>query len=160
MPQIITIIKTKSVKGLSAFSYYSDFVSGVFQGLYCFHIGLTPSIYAEYIVLAIQNIIIILLAWFYSDSNTKNGKDEKDEKEEKVYITEYMKRYLFVILTTLFIYICLINEGKYINNFHGDLWLVLKEYEKWGLGIGEFIRPEFQPYAEEVATVVLSLCSI
>ena len=41
-------------------------------------------------------------------------------------------------------------DGKYINNFHGDLWLVLKEYEKWGLGIGEFIRPEFQPYADDI----------
>lgn len=99
IPQIFTIYKTKSTKGISSFSIYSDFISTVFQGLYCFHKGLPMSIYSEYISIVLQNFNIVLLYWYYAQ-----------EKSLMIKI----QRIIFLIFLTIFCCICLVNNGEYI----------------------------------------------
>jgi hypothetical protein len=107
IPQIYTIIKKKSVKGLSPLSNYFDFYSILFQGLYSLHKNLSYLIYLEYFSTSIQNITIIFLSWYYS---------------EKTTYKDFLLRFIFIITTPLIIIFSLLKNGNLIPE---NIWSIL-----------------------------------
>ena len=107
IPQIYTIIKKKSVKGLSPLSNYFDFYSILFQGLYSLHKNLSYLIYLEYFSTSIQNITIIFLSWYYS---------------EKTSYKDFLLRFIFIITTPLIIIFSLLKNGSLIPE---NIWSIL-----------------------------------
>ena len=107
IPQIYTIIKKKSVKGLSPLSNYFDFYSILFQGLYSLHKNLSYLIYLEYFSTSIQNITIIFLSWYYSEKSTYK---------------DYLLRFIFIITTPLIIIFSLLKNGNLIPE---KIWSIL-----------------------------------
>jgi hypothetical protein len=107
IPQIYTIIKKKSVKGLSPLSNYFDFYSILFQGLYSLHKNLSYLIYLEYFSTSIQNITIIFLSWYYS---------------EKTTYKDFLLRFIFIITTPLIIIFSLLKNGSLIPE---NIWSIL-----------------------------------
>ena len=107
IPQIYTIIKKKSVKGLSPLSNYFDFYSILFQGLYSLHKNLSYLIYLEYFSTSIQNITIIFLSWYYSEKSTYK---------------DYLLRFIFIISTPLIIIFSLLKNGNLIPE---KIWSIL-----------------------------------
>jgi hypothetical protein len=107
IPQIYTIIKKKSVKGLSPLSNYFDFYSILFQGLYSLHKNLSYLVYLEYFSTSIQNITIIFLSWYYSEKSTYK---------------DYLLRFIFIITTILIIIISLLKNGNLIPE---KIWSIL-----------------------------------
>ena len=72
VPQIISIYKNKSSKGVSSMSIYTDFFNVVASGLNCMKFNLPFSIYGEFISLILQNLIIVILYAYYNrNNNTK-----------------------------------------------------------------------------------------
>ena len=107
IPQIYTILKKKSVKGLSPLSNYFDFYSILFQGLYSLHKNLSYLIYLEYFSTSIQNITIIFLSWYYSEKSTYK---------------DYLLRFIFIITTPLIIIFSLLKNGNLIPE---KIWSIL-----------------------------------
>ena len=107
IPQIYTILKKKSVKGLSPLSNYFDFYSILFQGLYSLHKNLSYLIYLEYFSTSIQNITIIFLSWYYSEKSTYK---------------DYLLRFIFIISTPLIIIFSLLKNGNLIPE---KIWSIL-----------------------------------
>ena len=107
IPQIYTIIKKKSVKGLSYLSNYFDFYSILFQGLYSLHKNLSYLVYLEYFSTSIQNITIIFLSWYYSEKSSNK---------------DYLLRFIFIITTILIIIISLLKNGNLIPE---SIWSIL-----------------------------------
>ena len=107
IPQIYTILKKKSVKGLSYLSNYFDFYSILFQGLYSLHKNLSYLIYLEYFSTSIQNITIIFLSWYYSEKSTYK---------------DYLLRFIFIITTPLIIIFSLLKNGNLIPE---KIWSIL-----------------------------------
>ena len=107
IPQIYTIIKKKSVKGLSPLSNYFDFYSILFQGLYSLHKNLSYLVYLEYFSTSIQTITIIFLYWYYSEKSTYK---------------DYLLRFIFIITTILIIIFSLLKNGNLIPE---KIWSIL-----------------------------------
>ena len=107
IPQIYTILKKKSVKGLSYLSNYFDFYSILFQGLYSLHKNLSYLVYLEYFSTSIQNITIIFLSWYYSEKSTYK---------------DYLLRFIFIISTPLIIIFSLLKNGNLIPE---KIWSIL-----------------------------------
>jgi mannose-P-dolichol utilization defect protein 1 len=107
IPQIYTIIKKKSVKGLSYLSNYFDFYSILFQGLYSLHKNLSYLVYLEYFSTSIQTITIIFLYWYYSEKSTYK---------------DYLLRFIFIITTILIIIFSLLKNGNLIPE---KIWSIL-----------------------------------
>ena len=107
IPQIYTIIKKKSVKGLSYLSNYFDFYSILFQGLYSLHKNLSYLVYLEYFSTSIQTITIIFLSWYYSEKSTYK---------------DYLLRFIFIITTPLIIIFSLLKNGNLIPE---KIWSIL-----------------------------------
>ena len=107
IPQIYTILKKKSVKGLSYLSNYFDFYSILFQGLYSLHKNLSYLVYLEYFSTSIQNITIIFLSWYYSEKSTYK---------------DYLLRFIFIITTPLIIIFSLLKNGNLIPE---KIWSIL-----------------------------------
>ena len=107
IPQIYTILKKKSVKGLSYLSNYFDFYSILFQGLYSLHKNLSYLVYLEYFSTSIQTITIIFLYWYYSEKSTYK---------------DYLLRFIFIITTILIIIISLLKNGNLIPE---KIWSIL-----------------------------------
>lgn len=109
IPQIILILKKKSIKGLSAMSVYVDFISTNLQGLYCYHKGLPISIYGEYISIVLQNFTILLLFWHYSNNNVRNKQN-----------IHTFYRLIFLLLIGILYFMCLF-KGNYIPKYIWDI---------------------------------------
>ena len=107
IPQIYTILKKKSVKGLSPLSNYFDFYSILFQGLYSLHKNLSYLVYLEYFSTSIQTITIIFLYWYYSEKSTYK---------------DYLLRFIFIITTPLIIIFSLLKNGNLIPE---KIWSIL-----------------------------------
>ena len=105
--QIYTILKKKSVKGLSYLSNYFDFYSILFQGLYSLHKNLSYLVYLEYFSTSIPTITIIFLYWYYSEKSTYK---------------DYLLRFIFIITTILIIIISLLKNGNLIPE---KIWSIL-----------------------------------
>jgi mannose-P-dolichol utilization defect protein 1 len=66
LPQIRTMMKTKTDEGLSYTSTYLEIFTYYFMALYAFHNKNPFSTYGENIVILIQTLIILFLSWKYS----------------------------------------------------------------------------------------------
>jgi mannose-P-dolichol utilization defect protein 1 len=65
LPQILYMIKTKEIKGLSYISIYFDILSTLFYTMYPFHMGYAFLTYGEGLILLFQNILIFFICWKY-----------------------------------------------------------------------------------------------
>ena len=66
MPQIIKILKSKSVEGINPLLYYMESVNYFNIAAYGVHRNLAFTIYGENVFSLVQDIIIIFLIWAYS----------------------------------------------------------------------------------------------
>ena len=90
LPQIISMLKTKSNEGLSYISIYSDIITFLFGFLYSFHNGYAFSTYGENVIILIQNIFILLICW-------KNDTAQSSDRNN----------FMFFGITCSIAYICL-----------------------------------------------------
>ena len=66
VPQIVKIFKAKSVAGISKSLFYLEIVSLLHQSAYSILKGVAFSIYGDFLIILVQNIIIVGLFWTYS----------------------------------------------------------------------------------------------
>ncbi|KAG6672040.1 hypothetical protein I3843_16G040500 [Carya illinoinensis] len=66
LPQIIKILKHRSVRGLSVVAFELDVVGYTIALAYCLHKGLPFSAYGELTFILIQAIILIAMIYYYS----------------------------------------------------------------------------------------------
>mmetsp|Transcript_5074 Transcript_5074/g.5996 ORF Transcript_5074/g.5996 Transcript_5074/m.5996 type:complete len:142 (-) Transcript_5074:268-693(-) len=74
VPQIVKIIKSKSVDGLLQSMFVLNMAINVNRSLYFYHAELNISLYGESILIVAQNVIIILLMWKYDPTITLTSK--------------------------------------------------------------------------------------
>ena len=89
VPQIISILKAGSTKGLVPFSQYAETLSFLHILGASRHLDLPISVYGETAVIIVQNIIIILLIYHY---------DKTVSFVEKVFFLGFFAGYGFVLL--------------------------------------------------------------
>lgn len=65
-PQVYNIIKTGSGDGILPSMFYTESYMYIINGCYNVHLGSPFSVYGENFLLLAQNIIIIILLWYYS----------------------------------------------------------------------------------------------
>jgi len=63
VPQILKILSSGSVEGISAFSYYIETINFISTAGLSIHLGLDFWVYGETLVITVQNLIIILMIW-------------------------------------------------------------------------------------------------
>lgn len=90
VPQIKSMLKTKSDEGLSFLSMYIEIFLFVFNAMYSYHKKAPFSTYGENVIILIQSLTILLLAWKYS----KKG-------------VSIVQKTLFLIALTGTIYACI-----------------------------------------------------
>ncbi|KAJ7958196.1 mannose-P-dolichol utilization defect 1 protein-like 2 [Quillaja saponaria] len=66
LPQILKILKHRSVQGLSMISFELEVVGYTIALAYCLHKGLPFSAYGELVFLLIQALILITIIYYYS----------------------------------------------------------------------------------------------
>ncbi|BAT82628.1 Mannose-P-dolichol utilization defect 1 protein-like protein [Vigna angularis] len=66
LPQIMKILKHKSVRGLSMISFELEVIGYTIALAYCLHKGLSFSAYGELLFLLIQAIILVAVIYYYS----------------------------------------------------------------------------------------------
>jgi mannose-P-dolichol utilization defect protein 1 len=65
LPQIISIVRSGSGKGILPSMYYSECLAYIINGCYIMNLGASFSVYGENVMILIQNVMIILLIWTY-----------------------------------------------------------------------------------------------
>ena len=65
LPQILYMLRTKEIKGLSYLSIYLDILSTLFYTMYPCHMGYPFLTYGEGLILLFQNIFIFCIVWKY-----------------------------------------------------------------------------------------------
>ena len=75
LPQILFMLKSKEMKGLSYLSIYLDILSTLFYTMYPFHMGYPFLTYGEGLILLFQNFLIFFIWWKYDtdQSSDKNN---------------------------------------------------------------------------------------
>ena len=63
VPQILKILSSGSVEGISALSYYVETINFLATAALSIHLGLDFWVYGETFVITVQNLIIILMIW-------------------------------------------------------------------------------------------------
>ncbi|CAM9305958.1 unnamed protein product [Choristocarpus tenellus] len=63
-PQIAKILSSKSVEGLSPFSFYSELTIYIINSIYFVVKGSPISAYGEILIILVQNVILVLLLWY------------------------------------------------------------------------------------------------
>jgi len=63
VPQIVKILKSGSVEGINAVSYYVETINLISTAGLSIHLGLDFWVYGETLVITVQNLIIILMIW-------------------------------------------------------------------------------------------------
>lgn len=102
IPQIYSMIRKKTNKGLSLISLYSDFLNALFQGIFSFNKNLPLYIYGEYFSISLQNGLLVLLYWNYEDEYKNNKKNENVFKKNvlRVISTLILGTYVFACIFT------------------------------------------------------------
>lgn len=67
IPQVYNIVASSSVEGLSPASFYLDTIISTLNGVYMFLKGYSFVAYADSVFSTVQNVILVLLMWTYSD---------------------------------------------------------------------------------------------
>lgn len=77
LPQILNIVMTKDVEGLSEIAFYSEVPMGITTVMYNYRQGNPFSSYGETVAILIQNIILVYLLWGFmkppASAQTKLG---------------------------------------------------------------------------------------
>ena len=75
LPQILSMLKTKEMKGLSYLSIYLDIISNLFYIMYPYHMGYPFLTYGEGLIILLQNFFIFCICWKYDtyQSSDKNN---------------------------------------------------------------------------------------
>ena len=102
VPQIFSMIKLKNDEGLSYISMYLEIILYLSSSLYSFHVKAPFSTYGENVVIFVQSLIILVLAWKYT----------------KIKIS-YIEKLIFLIGMNILIYICL--QDKLLSNKFWDI---------------------------------------
>ena len=102
LPQIMYMLKTKEIKGLSYLAIYLDILSGLFYTLYPFHMGYPFLTYGEGLILLVQNIIIFCICWKY---DTYQSSDKNNMS--------------FSLLVVSFLFLC------YKGLFNDNIWKII-----------------------------------
>ncbi|CAN0926299.1 Mannose-P-dolichol utilization defect 1 protein homolog 2 [Linum grandiflorum] len=66
LPQILKIVKNRSVRGLSVVAFELEVIGYTIALAYCLHKGLPFSAYGEYVFLLIQAIILVAVIYYFS----------------------------------------------------------------------------------------------
>ncbi|CAI0389105.1 unnamed protein product [Linum tenue] len=66
LPQILIILKHKSVRGLSVVAFELEAIGYTIALAYCLHKGLPFSAYGEYVFLLIQAIVLVAVIYYFS----------------------------------------------------------------------------------------------
>lgn len=103
LPQIISMLKSKSIEGLSYISIYSEIITFLFSCLYSYHKEYPFMTYGESVIILVQNFIIFLLCWKY----------DKDQSSDR-------KNFLFVAVCMIITYFCM--KEKYVNDY---IWYLI-----------------------------------
>ncbi len=90
VPQIMSMFKSKSDEGLSYLSMYVEIFLFVLTALYSYHKKMPFSTYGENIIILIQSLIILMLAWKYSKGKVR-----------------FLEKFTFLVLINCIIYVCL-----------------------------------------------------
>ena len=72
LPQILFMLKTKEMKGLSYLSIYLDILSTLFYTMYPFHMKYPFLTYGEGLILLFQNFMIFFICWKYDTEQTSD----------------------------------------------------------------------------------------
>jgi mannose-P-dolichol utilization defect protein 1 len=65
LPQILYMLNTKDMKGLSYISIYLDILSTLFYTMYPYHMGYPFLTYGEGLIILFQNFLIFFICWKY-----------------------------------------------------------------------------------------------
>ena len=65
LPQILYMLNTKDMKGLSYISIYLDILSTLFYTMYPYHMGYPFVTYGEGLIILFQNFLIFFICWKY-----------------------------------------------------------------------------------------------
>eukprot|EP00347_Sterkiella_histriomuscorum_P022985 403336391 len=68
VPQILKIMKNKSVAGISKYMFYIEMMMYINSSGYSIHNKIPFSVYGENLIILAQNIIIVFLFWTYNKS--------------------------------------------------------------------------------------------
>eukprot|EP00930_Biecheleria_cincta_P079745 TRINITY_DN67666_c0_g1_i1.p1 TRINITY_DN67666_c0_g1~~TRINITY_DN67666_c0_g1_i1.p1 ORF type:complete len:232 (-),score=27.78 TRINITY_DN67666_c0_g1_i1:39-734(-) len=71
LPQVLKIVKARSVFGISEAWVINDFIGGSLYAVYNMLVGHPFISWAENLIIAVQNAIIVALFWMYSPSLSK-----------------------------------------------------------------------------------------
>lgn len=66
VPQIIKILKAKSVEGISKYLFYTEIIMLIHSAAYSIQANIPFSVYGESLIILVQNTLIVLLFWVYS----------------------------------------------------------------------------------------------
>jgi mannose-P-dolichol utilization defect protein 1 len=75
LPQILNMLKSKEIKGLSYLSIYLDVVSFLCTALYSLHMKYPFLIYGESVVILMENLFIFFLAWKYDINQSSDRQN-------------------------------------------------------------------------------------
>lgn len=121
LPQITSIIKQKSVEGLSISSIYLDFFNVYFQFMYTFKKNINAKVWGEYLCIGIQNLFIIFLYWYYENNKSEKNVKEKKEIEENNITNK--KTFVFLRIFGILISLTVLFVGLLTDIYPGWIWI-------------------------------------
>lgn len=77
IPQIYSMLKSRSTKGISLNSCYLDFLNQYFMFMYVIHQKVTIKVWGECLSIGIQNLLVVFLFWLYEGKDTKTKDTNK-----------------------------------------------------------------------------------
>jgi mannose-P-dolichol utilization defect protein 1 len=88
IPQVMKIINSGSVEGISAVSYYTENMTFINTSAYSIHLALPFMVFGESLVILVQNLGITILIW---------TMDKKIGIMEKIMYLVFTSGYMFVL---------------------------------------------------------------
>jgi len=77
MPQILNIVKNQDTRGLASISLYMDVAAFLPAPTYNILNGNDFSTYGEAIVVLVENVIVVMVFWYYSPTQPKEGAEQR-----------------------------------------------------------------------------------
>jgi mannose-P-dolichol utilization defect protein 1 len=90
VPQILKILKAKSVEGISKYLFYTEILMLINSSGYSIQANIPFSVYGESLIILVQNFLIVLLFWVYSKDITTL---------EKLLLFLFFSGYSFVLFS-------------------------------------------------------------
>ena len=90
LPQIIKILKAKSVEGISKYMFYTEILMLINSSGYSIQASIPFSVYGESLIILFQNFLIVLMFWVFSKEITAI---------EKLVLFAFFSGYSFVLFS-------------------------------------------------------------